>query len=182
MHFSFNLLRIKGLYMFRALLVHPQEILYKRHLVYCVRIMSVGCGTIAHARNIPNAVCTAPPEDEQVMLETCRGPWFSVNWIKSASRWFHYTEKCCCLKFCANFCLKSGPASLEWYKSELNKFAIMCRLWCSILQSYCVVLVWEAVKYVTTVPQEHTAHLQCLKLSVTHESAQNIADWQDADM
>jgi hypothetical protein len=24
--------------------------------------------------NIPSAVSTAPPEDEQVMLETCRGP------------------------------------------------------------------------------------------------------------
>jgi hypothetical protein len=46
MHFSFNLLRIKGLYMFRALLAHPQEALHKRHLVYWVRIMSVGCGTM----------------------------------------------------------------------------------------------------------------------------------------
>jgi hypothetical protein len=25
-------------------------------------------------RNIPSAVCEAPPEDEQVMLETYRGP------------------------------------------------------------------------------------------------------------
>jgi hypothetical protein len=43
MHFLFSLLRIKGLYMFRALLAHPQEVLNKRHLVYCVRVMSVGC-------------------------------------------------------------------------------------------------------------------------------------------
>jgi hypothetical protein len=28
--------------MFRALLAHPQEALNKRHLVYCVRGMSVG--------------------------------------------------------------------------------------------------------------------------------------------
>jgi hypothetical protein len=42
-HFSFSLLRIKFLYMFRALLTHPQEALYKRHLVYYVRVMSVGC-------------------------------------------------------------------------------------------------------------------------------------------
>jgi hypothetical protein len=42
MHFLFNLLRIKGLNMFRALLAHPQEALHKRHLVYCVRVMSVG--------------------------------------------------------------------------------------------------------------------------------------------
>jgi hypothetical protein len=31
MHFLFSLLRIKGLYMFRALLAHPQEALHKRH-------------------------------------------------------------------------------------------------------------------------------------------------------
>jgi hypothetical protein len=43
MHFSFSLLRIKGLYMFRVSLVHPQEAPHKRHLVYCVRVMSVGC-------------------------------------------------------------------------------------------------------------------------------------------
>jgi hypothetical protein len=48
MHFSFNLLRIMGLYMFRALLAPPQEALHKRHLVYCVRIMSVGCATATY--------------------------------------------------------------------------------------------------------------------------------------
>jgi hypothetical protein len=32
--------------MFQALLTHPQEVLHKRHLVYCVRIMSVGCGKV----------------------------------------------------------------------------------------------------------------------------------------
>jgi hypothetical protein len=41
MHFLFSLLRIKGLYMFPALLAHPQEVLHKRHLVYCVHVMSV---------------------------------------------------------------------------------------------------------------------------------------------
>jgi hypothetical protein len=30
-NFLFNLLRIKGFYMFRGLLVHPQEALHKRH-------------------------------------------------------------------------------------------------------------------------------------------------------
>jgi hypothetical protein len=47
MHFLFNLLGIKGLYMFRALFVHPQEALHKLHLTYCVRIMSVDCVSIA---------------------------------------------------------------------------------------------------------------------------------------
>jgi hypothetical protein len=83
MHFWFNLLRIKGLYMFRALLAHHQEPLHKLHLVYCMRIMSDGCDTIAVAE---------PHEDRQVMLETCRGPWFAINLMKSASRWFHYTD------------------------------------------------------------------------------------------
>jgi hypothetical protein len=41
-HFLFNLLRIKGLYMFWALLAHPQKALPKHHLVYCVRVMSAG--------------------------------------------------------------------------------------------------------------------------------------------
>jgi hypothetical protein len=33
--------------MFRALLAYPQEAFHKRHLVYCVRVMSVGCATTA---------------------------------------------------------------------------------------------------------------------------------------
>jgi hypothetical protein len=43
MYFLFQLLRIEGFYMFRALLAHPQEAMHKRHLVYCMRVMSVGC-------------------------------------------------------------------------------------------------------------------------------------------
>jgi hypothetical protein len=43
MHFIFSLLRIKGLHMFQTLLAHPQELLHKWHLVYCVCVMSVGC-------------------------------------------------------------------------------------------------------------------------------------------
>jgi hypothetical protein len=89
MHFLFNLLRIKEIYMFRALLAHSQESLHKRHLVYFVRVMSVGCNRIEvelvseiswcsqltqHACNIPSAVCAKPPEDQQVMLEKFRGP------------------------------------------------------------------------------------------------------------
>jgi hypothetical protein len=41
--FLFSSLRIKSLYMFRALLAHPQEVLHKRNLVYCLRVISVGC-------------------------------------------------------------------------------------------------------------------------------------------
>jgi hypothetical protein len=50
MHFLFNLLRIKGLYMFRALLAHPQKALNKRHLVYCVRVpLQSWCNQYTHA-------------------------------------------------------------------------------------------------------------------------------------
>jgi hypothetical protein len=41
--FLFNLLRIKDLCIFRALLAEPQEALNKGHLLYCVRVVSVGC-------------------------------------------------------------------------------------------------------------------------------------------
>jgi hypothetical protein len=109
MHFSFNLLRIKCLYMFRWILTHPREAHHKQHLVYCVR-MSVSCGKVpllilrrrftndiwyiacVYARNIPYAVCVTPPADEQVFLETYRGPWFSINSMKSASRWLDCTD------------------------------------------------------------------------------------------
>jgi hypothetical protein len=36
MHILFNLLRIMGLYMFRALLTYLQEVVNKRQFVYCV--------------------------------------------------------------------------------------------------------------------------------------------------
>jgi hypothetical protein len=78
--------------MFRTLLAHLREALHKCYLVQCVRKMcvdgvqfavSIGCATIAvtlqswhiqltYARNIPGAVCVAPPEDKQVKLATRR--------------------------------------------------------------------------------------------------------------
>jgi hypothetical protein len=42
--------------MFRALLAHPQDALHKRHLVYCVRVMSVGCTRIE--AEVYELVCT----------------------------------------------------------------------------------------------------------------------------
>jgi hypothetical protein len=62
--------------MFRALLAHPQEALHKRHLVYCVRIMSVGCATIAVSLILNKSL-------NHLILN-------KLN--KSASRWFHYTD------------------------------------------------------------------------------------------
>jgi hypothetical protein len=63
MHFLFNWLEIKSLYMFRAILTHLQEVLHRRHLVYFVRVVSVGCTAAnwQHTRStsIPSAsVCS----------------------------------------------------------------------------------------------------------------------------
>jgi hypothetical protein len=55
-HILFNLLRIRGLYMFRALLADPQEAMHERHLVYCLRVMSVGCTRLGVKLVSPGAV------------------------------------------------------------------------------------------------------------------------------
>jgi hypothetical protein len=54
--------------------------MHKRHLVYCLRKMSVAvklqlCHSqlTLYASNIKNTFCVTPPKDEQIMLETCRG-------------------------------------------------------------------------------------------------------------
>jgi hypothetical protein len=74
MHFLFSLLRIKGLYMFRALLAHPQEALHNGTWYIAFVLCQLAATKVGVERNIPSVVCGAPPEDEQVILETCRGP------------------------------------------------------------------------------------------------------------
>jgi hypothetical protein len=67
------LIRIKGLYMFQALLAHPQEVLHKYHLVYCVCFTSVpGLHEVKLRFHFNTGTDAAPPE--QVALETCRDP------------------------------------------------------------------------------------------------------------
>jgi hypothetical protein len=67
MHFLLNLLRIKGLHMFRALLARPYESLHKHHLVYCVRVMSVGCTRIGVA-----VVLVQPTDITRTQYTKCR--------------------------------------------------------------------------------------------------------------
>jgi hypothetical protein len=89
MHFLFILLRIKDLYMFRALLAHPQEVLHKRRLVYCVRVVSwlhqdwsptssstpfLEQPTDITRTHYTNCRLCNHPEDEKAILETCRSP------------------------------------------------------------------------------------------------------------
>jgi hypothetical protein len=69
--------------MFLTLFAHTQEALIKRHLVYYVRVMSAGCTRIG-VSSTPILLqqtdvthmqhCVTSPEDEQVVLETYRGP------------------------------------------------------------------------------------------------------------
>jgi hypothetical protein len=102
-HYSFSLLRIKGLYLHASSttclssgvaaqtafgILHA----YKVSWMWLWKQQPCHIQLILYVCNIPNAVCEAPPEDEKVMLETCRGLWFSINWLKSASRWFRYTD------------------------------------------------------------------------------------------
>jgi hypothetical protein len=105
MHFLFSLLRIKDPYTFRALLAHPQEVLNERHLyIACVQCQLAVPRLQFHIirTQYTSEVCVAPAEDEQVLLETCKGPWFSINWMKSASRWFHYTDCLSCVRSIQN--------------------------------------------------------------------------------
>jgi hypothetical protein len=82
MHFLFSLLRIKGLYKFRALLAHPQEVYtnYNWYTAWALcRLVATGIGVERQPANIirkqhTNVVYVSHPEDEQVMVETCRGP------------------------------------------------------------------------------------------------------------
>jgi hypothetical protein len=62
--------------MFRALLAHTQEAIHKRHLTYCVRVISVVCTknkVDLQARNIQSAICAALPKDEQVFERLWKG-------------------------------------------------------------------------------------------------------------
>jgi hypothetical protein len=52
----FQCIKNQGLYMFRALLALPQEALHKRHLVYCVRGMSVSCTRVKVKRCTVNKI------------------------------------------------------------------------------------------------------------------------------
>jgi hypothetical protein len=51
-------------------------VLYFNRISYVLMTMyiSIYIYILISARNIPSNVCVTPPEDRQVMLETCRGP------------------------------------------------------------------------------------------------------------
>jgi hypothetical protein len=79
MHFLFSLLRIKGLYMFQALLAHLQETLHKRHLVYCVHVMSVGCTRSS------TPILVQPTDITHMQYTKCR--LCSASWRWASNTW-----------------------------------------------------------------------------------------------
>jgi hypothetical protein len=79
-----------------------------------------------YARNIPNAICAA----QQVMLETCTGPWLSINRMKSESCWFHDTDDMCTLTWkqktaqkCVLYCTNS--TNLQHHKCTRNGILLL---------------------------------------------------------
>jgi hypothetical protein len=68
---------------FRALLAHPQEALHKRHLVYCMRIMSVGCSTLAIENQGPlhvlNITCSSSGGAALMSYGILRA--YNVSWL-----------------------------------------------------------------------------------------------------
>jgi hypothetical protein len=90
-----------------------------------------------HAIRIPTAVCAAIPEDEQVMLEACRGSWFSINRMKTASRWFHCTD--------ILWCTVSHYTDILW--CTVSHYTDI--LWCTV--SHCTDILWCTVSQYTDI-------------------------------
>jgi hypothetical protein len=76
--------------MFQTLFAHLQEALFIQKLVYFVRIYvgwllpglewnSTPNLVAASRQNIPTVLYAVPPEDEQIVFETCRGCIFVIN-------------------------------------------------------------------------------------------------------
>jgi hypothetical protein len=101
MHFLFNLLRVTGLYMFRALLAHPQEALHKRHLVYCVRVMSVGCTRINPGASMPHihilsVLISTEARPDNWPNRKPRDLSESLLWTNFLAEWWRRRLRCVC--------------------------------------------------------------------------------------
>jgi hypothetical protein len=105
MHFLFSLLRIKCLYMFRALLVHPQEALHKQHLIYSVRVMSVGCNLDWRS----TAILVQPTDITRTQYTKCRFCSTSWRWASNARNIYRLLPLNKLNKICITF------VSLYWY-------------------------------------------------------------------
>jgi hypothetical protein len=83
--------------MFRALLAHPQQALHKRHLVYCVRVMSVCCIRI----EVELAIWPVSLWALVVELHPLNGAHAqAVRRISDKVAMKELEEQCVCVKFC----------------------------------------------------------------------------------
>jgi hypothetical protein len=107
-----------------------------------VSLQPCHCQLTLYASNIPNAVCTEAPEDEQVMLETCRRPWFSVNWMKKCITfvsvyWSHNNFYLMLVDKWSVYNFKGPTAVIHYYLNQTNSFA---RQSCFCFTSYKAIL------------------------------------------
>jgi hypothetical protein len=65
-------------------------------LAVAVKLQPCHSQLTLYASNIPLAVCIPPPEDEQVMLETCRGPDSQQTEGRVHHVWFNFTDTLRC--------------------------------------------------------------------------------------
>jgi hypothetical protein len=73
------------------------------------------------------------------MLETCIGPSFLINWIKSVSRWFHYTDILwCTVNKTLNTKCRLWSASWGWASNARN---MLRPLFLNKLNKKCITLV-----------------------------------------
>jgi hypothetical protein len=135
MHLLLNLLRIKGLYMFWALLAHPQEALHERNLVYCMRVMSVGCTRVGVEILVQPTDITHMQNTKCYLWSTSRG------WASSAQNIYRplildkLNKKCITLVSLSNdivltwlivfvilfcICFRTGNLLLLWMLTNSN--------------------------------------------------------------
>jgi hypothetical protein len=99
-------------------------------------------------------VCAAPPEDEQVILETCTGSWFSINWMKIASRWFHYAD----ILWCTVSKILSQSKSI----------------WLSVFREY---LMPQCDGNVTSLPQSASPHFSSHAVLHSQQANSSVCDY-----
>jgi hypothetical protein len=110
-----------------------------------------------HARSTPSAACVSPPEDEQVMLWSWRGPWFLINWIKVHDVGFtvlvHYDAR-----------------SLYWYTTMHGHYTAILRCTVTILIYYDA----RSLYWYTTMHGHYTDILRCTVTILIYYDARSL--------
>jgi hypothetical protein len=97
--------------MFRALLAYPQKSLHKRHLVYCVRVMSDGCtilvpdGTHCSNKAVNGSVegglcqssyseCVSFKSHPEMVILIALSSFLSASLHKCSNKYFKLSSEC----------------------------------------------------------------------------------------